>query len=80
VVVELDGRLAHPTESTWKDKKRDNAAAAAGQQSLRYDWDQVTRHPCTTAAEVADVLRRHGWRGHPKPCSPGCPVQRHRPS
>jgi hypothetical protein len=71
VVVELDGRLAHPVENTWKDKARDNAAAAAGQQSLRYGWDQVTRHPCAIAAEVAGVLRRHGWRGRPKPCSPG---------
>jgi hypothetical protein len=64
----------------WKDKARDNAAAAAGQQSLRYGWDQVTRHPCATAAEVAGVLRRHGWRGRPKPCSPGCQVQRDQPS
>ena len=38
VVVELDGRLAHPAENQWKDKARDNAAAAEGQQSLRYDW------------------------------------------
>src|SRR6266567_6418932 len=36
VVVELDGRLAHPDENKWKDKARDNAAAAGGQQSLRY--------------------------------------------
>jgi len=74
VVVELDGQLAHPVENRRKDKARDNAAAAAGQQSLRYDWEQVTRHPCATAAEVAEVLRRHGWRGCPKPCAPGCPA------
>ena len=76
VVVELDGRLAHPAENRQKDKARDNAAAADGQQSLRYDWAAVTQHPCATAAEVAEVLRRHGWRGRPKPCSPGCPIQR----
>lgn len=80
VIVELDGRLAHPPENRSKDKKRDNAAAAAGQQSLRYDWDQVIRHPCTTAAEVAAVLRRHGWQGRPKPCQPSCPVQRNLPA
>jgi hypothetical protein len=79
VIVELDGRLAHPPENKRKDEKRDNAAAAAGQQSLRYDWDQVTRHPCATAAEVAAVLRRHGWQGRPKPCQPSCPVQRNLP-
>jgi hypothetical protein len=79
VIVELDGRLAHPPESKWKDKARDNAAAAAGQQSLRYGWDRVARNPCATAAEVAGVLRRHGWQGRPKPCQPGCPVQRNLP-
>jgi hypothetical protein len=76
VVVELDGRLAHPAESYWKDKTRDNSAAAEGKQSLRYGWSQVRSQPCETAAEVARVLRRHGWGGRPRPCSPGCPVQR----
>jgi hypothetical protein len=75
VVVELDGRLAHPAEDQWKDKDRDNAAAAEGQQSLRYGWINVRWKACATAAEVARVLRLHGWDGHPKPCSPGCPVQ-----
>ncbi len=76
VVVELDGRLAHPTENQWKDKARDNAAAATGKQSLRYGWTHVRWHACATAAEVARVLRLHGWDGRPRPCSPGCPVQR----
>ena len=76
VVVELDGRLAHPEENRWKDKARDNAAAAARQQSLRYDWAAVTQRPCATAAEVIEVLRNHGWQGRPRPCSPGCPVER----
>jgi hypothetical protein len=79
VIVELDGRLAHPPENRRRDKARDNAAAAAGQQSLRYDWEAVTQRPCATAAEVIGVLREHGWRGRPKPCSPGCPVRRHPP-
>jgi alkylated DNA nucleotide flippase Atl1 len=76
VVIELDGRLAHQAEDRWKDKTRDNAAAADGQQSLRYGWPQVKWQPCETAAEVAQVLRRRGWDGRPRPCSPGCPVQR----
>jgi hypothetical protein len=79
VVVELDGRLAHPAENHWQDKARDNAAAADGKQSLRYGWSQVKWQPCETAAEVARVLRRHGWDGNPRPCSPGCPVQRDLP-
>lgn len=72
VVVELDGRLAHPEESRGKDKARDNAAAAVGQQTLRYDWTDVRRRACATAVEVAEVLRCHGWEGWPRPCSPGC--------
>ncbi len=79
VVVELDGRLAHRAEDKWRDKKRDNAAAADGQQSLRYDWAQVKWKACATAAEVARVLRRHGWDGWPRPCSPGCPVPQEMP-
>jgi hypothetical protein len=76
VVVELDGRLAHRAEDKWRDKARDNAAAADGQQSLRYGWEQVRWKACATAAAVARVLRRHGWDGWPRPCSPGCPVPR----
>jgi Transcriptional regulator, AbiEi antitoxin len=75
VVVELDGRLAHPAENQWKDKARDNAAAVTGMQSLRYGWTQVKWHACATAAEVASVLRRRGWDGQPRPCSPGCRVR-----
>jgi hypothetical protein len=76
VVIELDGRLAHPAESQWKDKARDNAAAAGGMQSLRYGWNDVRRQPCVTAVQVAAVLRRHGWDSLPRPCSPGCPAER----
>lgn len=76
VVVELDGRLAHPAENKWQDKDRDNAAAVDGHQSLRYGWAQIRWHPCATALQVARVLRAHGWDGWPRPCSPGCPVER----
>jgi very-short-patch-repair endonuclease len=76
VVVELDGRLAHPDDSAWKDKARDNAAAVEGKQTLRYNWEQVRRKPCETAAEVATVLRQRGWPGRARACSPGCPAPR----
>lgn len=76
VVVELDGQLAHAAEDQWRDKARDNAAAVDGQQSLRYGWQDVRWHPCVTALQVAVVLRRRGWDGWPRPCAPGCPVQR----
>jgi hypothetical protein len=76
VVVELDGRVAHPVEDQWKDKARDNSAAVAGMQTLRYGWTQVRREPCQIAVEVAKVLRKQGWRGRPRACSPGCPAPR----
>ncbi len=61
------------------EEEKDNPTAA-GQQSLRYGWAQVRWAPCATAAEVARVLRRHGWDGRPRPCSPGCPVQQDFPA
>jgi hypothetical protein len=76
VVAELDGRAAHPAEGQWKDTARDNAAAVAGLQTLRYTWTQVTREPCQIAVEVATVLRRQGWPGRPRACSLACPVRR----
>ena len=76
VLVELDGRLGHGPEDQWRDKDRDNAAALDGHQSLRYGWTHVRWHPCATALQVARVLRVHGWDGWPRPCSPGCPVER----
>ena len=79
VVIELDGRLAHQPENQWQDKTRDNAAAADGKQTLRYGWAQVKWQPCEATAEVAKVLRLHGWDGNPRKCSPGCPVQQDLP-
>jgi very-short-patch-repair endonuclease len=76
LVVELDGRLAHPDENQWKDKARDNAALVAGMQTLRYSWTQVRRHPCEIATEVATVLSLQGWHGRPRACSVGCPAPR----
>ncbi len=74
VVIELDGNLAHRPEDSWRDKARDRATVVAGLQPLRYGWADVYGNPCATAAEVAKVLREHGWEGTPRPCSVGCPV------
>jgi hypothetical protein len=76
VVVELDGQLGHGPEDRWREKDRDNAAAVDRQQTLRYGWEHVRWHPCATALQVATVLKVHGWDGWPRPCSPGCPVER----
>jgi hypothetical protein len=72
LVVELDGRQAHPAERRGQDRSRDNDATAGGGSTLRYDWDDVTRHGCGTAAQVARSLASRGWTGQPKQCSPAC--------
>lgn len=74
VIVELDGRQAHPEDRQWEDKERDNAAAEDARQSLRYGWPHVRRDACGTAVQVAKVLRGHGWKGRPRPCSKTCPL------
>jgi predicted transcriptional regulator of viral defense system len=76
VAVELDGRLAHPDEERWRDSHRDNTAHALGVQTCRYGWRDVVGHPCETAQLHAQVLKRHGWLGQPRPCSRDCPVGR----
>jgi Transcriptional regulator, AbiEi antitoxin len=75
LVVELDGRAAHPEWFRWADIRRDNATAAAGQVTLRYGWDDVTERPCQTAVEVAAALRKHGWDGALRRCGSACLVQ-----
>jgi hypothetical protein len=72
LVVELDGKLAHPAERRGHDRRRDNDAAAGGGTTLRYDWDDVTRRSCATAAQVARSLAKRGWTGRLRPCSPPC--------
>ncbi len=73
--VELDGRLAHPAETRWRDIKRDNAVAADGGVTLRYGWLDVTARGCETAAELDRTLRNRGFLGA-RPCGPACPVGR----
>jgi hypothetical protein len=72
VVVELDGRAAHPEEFRLRDVRRDNANIAAGQVTLRYTWADVTQWPCAVAAEVSGALMRRGWSGAPRRCGRDC--------
>jgi very-short-patch-repair endonuclease len=72
VCVELDGAAAHPAEGRWRDTHRDNANYVQGTGTLRYGWTDVTENHCQTAADVAIVLRRHGWKGTIRPCRPTC--------
>jgi very-short-patch-repair endonuclease len=76
VCVELDGLAAHPLEGRWRDTHRDNANLAQGTETLRYGWPDVTENRCQTAAEIAEVLRRRGWKGTLRPCGPACTAAR----
>jgi hypothetical protein len=75
VVIELDGRLGHVGEGAFRDMRRDNAAVGRGEVVLRYGWADVAGRPCMVAAEIAATLRRQGWNGRGRPCSPGCRVR-----
>jgi hypothetical protein len=68
--------MAHPDDERWRDSQRDNNATAQGVETCRYGWRDVYAHACETALLQAQILRRRGWRGIPRPCSPRCPVGR----
>jgi hypothetical protein len=71
--VELDGEAAHPRHERFRDMRRDNARVAEGDAPLRYGMADVEQRPCEVAMQVAQVLRRAGWRGTPRRC-PRCPT------
>jgi very-short-patch-repair endonuclease len=71
VVIELDGRLGHQSAGAFRDMRRDNAAAARGEVTLRYGWMDVVGRPCEVARQIADILRRRGWLGTLLRC-PNC--------
>ncbi len=76
VIVELDGRAAHPETGEFRDMRRDNVAAVAGDAALRYGWRDVVGQPCGVAVQVSAVLRLGGWTGQPQACGPGCVIAR----
>jgi len=76
VAAELDGQAAHPAEARWRDIHRDNASAAAGLVTLRYNWADITMSPCRVAEEIAALLRLRGWKGSLRKCGPGCDAYR----
>lgn len=73
-VVELDGREAHPTDSAFRDLRRDNDSAVSGDTVLRYGWRDVVGNPCQVAQQVTAVLALQGWPGNLARCRPGCGV------
>lgn len=75
VLVELDGRLAHPDAEAFRDRRRDNRAALAGSLTLRYGLREVFGDSCGVAGELAEALHRDGWTGRAQCCGPGCTVR-----
>jgi hypothetical protein len=76
VCVELDGLAAHPAEGRWRDIHRDNANLLQETRTLRYGWPDATADRCRTAAQIATVLRRHGWPGSLRKCGKDCQALR----
>jgi len=72
LVVELDGRLGHEGDGHFRDMRRDNRTALAGEMTLRYGTADVGGRPCAVAYQVASALRLRGWPGWLTPCS-RCP-------
>jgi hypothetical protein len=73
LVVELDGAAAHPVEARDRDDVRDNELVEIeGTATLRYGWVAVVGRPCTTALQVARLLRQGGWTDTARACGPGC--------
>jgi hypothetical protein len=79
LVVELDGRAAHPVDEREFDDLRDNEVVERNERTLRYGWRSVCEMPCVTAAQVARLLVQNGWTGQPRPCSPTCPIPAPKP-
>ena len=69
VTVRLDGRTHLIDSTAFRDRRRDNAAELAGRSRLVYGWRDLSADPCAAAREVAIVLGRRGWRGHPGRCA-----------
>lgn len=77
LVVELDGRAFHDSAAARdRDAERDLDARVDDEATtVRLTYGLVLGSPCRTAARVALLMQRLGWRGQPHPCGiTGCAV------
>lgn len=73
LVVELDGRLFHASaRARDADLERDLDAAVDREETVRLGYGQVFVRACLTAARIAQIMKRLGWRGQMRRC-PDCP-------
>lgn len=69
VIARLDGFGTHRDRRTaLVDRRRTVVAAVAGEVSVPYGWEEVTRFPCRTTREVEALLHAHGWADEVQPC------------
>lgn len=68
LTVRLDGRVHLRNDVAFRDRRRDNAAELRGRSRLVFGWRDLSSDPCAAAREVAAVLFRRGWIGHPVSC------------
>jgi len=68
--IELDGKLFHTsTEDRDRDLERDlDSVVEEDGTTIRLGFGQVYDRPCSTAAKLAIVLRKHGWAGDAITC------------
>lgn len=73
LIVELDGRAFHDSpRARDADAARDLAELAVrNDATARVTYGLVFRDSCSTAARIADILRRRGWNGAARRC-PRC--------
>lgn len=78
LIVELDGRLFHSSpRQRDRDLDRDLDAAVDREETVRLGYGQVFVRGCLTAARIARLMQRLGWRGEFRPC-PNCPPAAYR--
>ena len=58
LIIEVDGRRYHGTETFEHDRLRDNAAGLAGWRVLHFTWKMVTQTPEYVAAAIREHLRQ----------------------
>lgn len=74
LIVELDGREAHPADEAFRDMRRDNETTLSGRTTLRYGWRDVVGEPCVAAGQVALARQQRGWPGSLRRCGANCSI------
>ncbi|WP_420110617.1 type IV toxin-antitoxin system AbiEi family antitoxin domain-containing protein [Pseudactinotalea sp.] len=78
LIVELDGAAFHQGARRDDDADRDLAHVASSETAtVRVTHGLVFTYTCRTAARIAAILQRRGWRGTPRRCRHCPPATQH---